>query len=101
MNTSFNVNWSDVVAVLGGFGVLGLMLVLIAYVQLWRYRVQRAVKGSATPLDARIGREPQSEVQREKRIQEFLENANFSTEGNPNFGWKERFFERSFNSWLP
>lgn len=98
MRTSFNVNWSAVVAVLGSLGVMGLMLVLIAYVQLWRHRIRRAPRGSARPpLDARIMRDPPRELKGEERIREFLENADFINEGNPNFGWKERFLERSFH----
>ena len=97
MRTSLNVNWSAVVAVLGSFGVMGLMLVLIAYVQLWRHRIRRTLRDSARlPLDAGIMRDPPREMKGEERMREFLENADFSNEGNPNYGWKDRFLERSF-----
>lgn len=99
MNTLLNVNWPEVLAVLGSLGIVLMMLLLIAYVQLWRHRIhriRRAVRGS-TPRPPRVIREAQPEVQSEERIQEYLENADFSNEGNPNYGWKDRFLERSLN----
>jgi hypothetical protein len=95
VNTLLNLTWSDVVAVAGSLGVGALMLLLIAYVQLWRHRVhriRRAVRGAGE-----AERDVQPEVQSEARLQEYLDNADFSNEGNPNYGWKDRFLERSFN----
>lgn len=95
MNTLLNVNWPQVVAVLGSLGVVLMMLLLIAYVQLWRHRIdriRRVVRGTG-----QVKRDVQPELQSEQRLQEYLENADFSNEGNPNYGWKDRFLERSLN----
>lgn len=101
MNTLFNINWPAIVALLGGLFAAAFLLLSIIYIQVWRHRIhrfRRAVRGSRPAARAaRVVRDVQPEVQSEDRIQEYLENADFSNEGNPNFGWKERFLERSFN----
>lgn len=92
MNTLLNMDWSEVLAVPRSMGVVLLMVILIAYVQLRRHRTHRSDRSSARPNMWRSG---PPELRSEDRTQEYLENANFSNEGNPHFGWTERFLERS------
>jgi hypothetical protein len=73
---------------------VAMMLLLIAYVQLWRHRIhriRRAVRGND-----QLTRAVQPQSSGEDRVHEYLENADFTNEGNPNLGWKDRFLERSF-----
>ena len=94
MSTLLNVNWTDLVAVLGSLAVVAMMLLLIAYVQLWRHRIhriRREVRGSG-----QLTRDVPPQTSSEDRIHEYLENADFTNEGNPNLGWKNRFLEGSF-----
>lgn len=77
MSTLFNVNWQAMVAALGGVALVVFMLLLIAYVQLWRHRIQRALRDCALPAPpGRSARDGKGD----NRILEYLENANFSNE---------------------
>lgn len=94
MSTLLNVNWTDVVGVLGSLAIGAMMLLLIAYVQLWRHRIHRIrrdVRGNGE-----FARDVQPRMSGEDRIHEYFENADFTNEGNPNLGWRDRFLERSF-----
>jgi hypothetical protein len=44
MNTFLNIDWTEVLAVVGGLAVGAFMLVLIAYIQLWRPDVRYHVR---------------------------------------------------------
>ncbi len=94
MSTLLNVNWTDVVAVLGSLAVVAMMLLLIAYVQLWRHRIHR-IRREVRDSD-QFTQDVPPRTSSEDRIHEYLENADFTNEGNPNLGWKDRFLERSF-----
>lgn len=93
MSTLLDVNWTDVVAVLGALAVVAMLLLLTVYVQLWRHRIhriRREARGSG-----QLMRDVQPRPSSEDRIDEYLKNADFTNEGNPNLGWKDRFLERS------
>ena len=99
VSTVLSVNWPGFFAYLGSAAVVTLIVLSIAYVQLWRHRIHRirraARESNPRPLP-RVKRDVQPKLQSEERIHEYLVNADFSNEGNPNFGWKDRFLERSF-----
>lgn len=89
MNALLNVTWQAMPAPLWGLLVV-LMLLLIVYVQVWRHRIHRLVRSTLHPK-----RDMRLEMESEDLVQEYLANADFSNEGNPNVGWKTRFHERS------
>lgn len=99
MNAEVNLNWSGFFALLGSGAIVALIVLLIAYVQVWRHRIHRARRaiGNGPSPPHRIVRDVQPQVQSDALIQEYLDNAAFSNEGNPNFEWKERFRERILN----
>lgn len=86
--THYLITTLAVQAYLQGVFIITLIVVLFHSVQILRRRFHRMNRN-----DRRTTARPRSRVFKEKCIEEYLDHANFSNEGNPNCGWQKNFSE--------